>query len=245
MQLDHELPVTPEYSCFGGWHNVADPARSGESLYVGRRLAVRAAGAGERGRGRIFRRLSMNLRNCSARASAAILIAAGIYWAATCRYGFSTIAITWCWCRLARLCSRLRRSRKTAGHGSRGICDDARDGLDVAGRDVCVSARAWPWSSRPANELETREFRAQRSMRATRSTAGTSIGFPSTESKRWSSRGGNPDDHVGESRTSTPSRANRFAGMEVVRRLNWPGPFGLGRRRYFYASTEQNPVAKN
>ena len=22
MWMDHQLPVTPEYSCFGGWHNV-------------------------------------------------------------------------------------------------------------------------------------------------------------------------------------------------------------------------------
>jgi hypothetical protein len=82
MSLDHSLPVTPEYSCFGGWHNVlllrGLPNRFfWESGWQYIFIALGSLG----GAGLIvaFATILMRMR----RASAALMIASFVYWAAT------------------------------------------------------------------------------------------------------------------------------------------------------------------
>src|SRR5882757_9877523 len=82
MHLDHSLPTTPEYSCFGGWHNVlllrGLPNRFfWESGWQYVFIALGSLG----GAGLIlaFATIFMRMR----RATAAIIIASAIYWAAT------------------------------------------------------------------------------------------------------------------------------------------------------------------
>jgi hypothetical protein len=82
MRLDHSLPATPEYSCFGGWHNVLSlrglPNRffwEGGWQYVF--IALGSLGAA--GLIVAFATIFMRMR----RAAAAIVIASAIYWAAT------------------------------------------------------------------------------------------------------------------------------------------------------------------
>jgi hypothetical protein len=82
MHLDHSLPVTPEYSCFGGWHNVlllrGLPNRFfWESGWQYVFIALGSLG----GAGLIvaFATIFVRMR----RAAAAIIIASAIYWAAT------------------------------------------------------------------------------------------------------------------------------------------------------------------
>ncbi len=82
MRLDHSLPVTPEYSCFGGWHNVlllrGLPNRFfWESGWQYAFIALASLGAA--GLIVAFAAIFMRMR----RASAALLIASFIYWAAT------------------------------------------------------------------------------------------------------------------------------------------------------------------
>ena len=82
MYLDNRLPVTPEYSCFGGWHNVLIlrglPNRfswDGDWQYV----FLALASVGTAGFIVAFEEIFRNL----GRGAAAIIIAALIYWAAT------------------------------------------------------------------------------------------------------------------------------------------------------------------
>lgn len=82
MRLDHSLPVTPEYSCFGGWHNVlllrGLPNRFfWESGWQYVFIALGSLGAA----GLIFAFATIFMR--MRRAAAAIVIAAAIYWVAT------------------------------------------------------------------------------------------------------------------------------------------------------------------
>ena len=82
MWMDHQLPATPEYSCFGGWHNVLK-LRGGANRfswdsdwqYAFLLLASFGAAGLMVAFTEIFRTLG--------RGTAAILIAAAVYWAAT------------------------------------------------------------------------------------------------------------------------------------------------------------------
>jgi hypothetical protein len=82
MHLDHSLPVTPEYSCFGGWHNVlllrGLPNRFfWESGWQYVFIAVGSLGAA--GLIVAFATIFMRMR----RATAAVVIASAIYWLVT------------------------------------------------------------------------------------------------------------------------------------------------------------------
>ena len=82
MHLDHSLPVTPEYSCFGGWHNVlllrGLPNRFfWESGWQYVFIALGSLGAA--GLIIAFATIFMRMR----RATAAVVIASAIYWLAT------------------------------------------------------------------------------------------------------------------------------------------------------------------
>ena len=82
MWMDDRLPVTPEYSCFGGWHNVlilrGQANRfswEGDWQYAFLLLASFGAAGFIAAFAEIFKTLG--------RGAAAIVIAAVIYWAAT------------------------------------------------------------------------------------------------------------------------------------------------------------------
>ena len=178
------------------------------------------------------------------RAAAAIVIAASIYWAATIplwfyndRYYLVLVPAGAIVLALAPL-PRIRLV-----HGG-GICDDARDGTDVARRDVRVSARDGGDSSRRATNSSARELRDPRSTPATRSTARIFIAIPSMESKRWQLEAGIP-------MITSPQMAEYTIASEVdrrhevVRRLKWPGPFGLGHRYFYLVKKRPAPADAN
>src|SRR5260370_2267991 len=82
MRIDHTLPVTPEYSCFGGWYNVLilrglSNRFFWESDWQYVFLVLGSIGAA--GLIIAFATIFMRMR----RATAAIIIASAIYWAAT------------------------------------------------------------------------------------------------------------------------------------------------------------------
>ena len=84
MWLDNRMPVTPEYSCFGGWHNVlilrGDPNRfSWDGYGAWQYVFLILASAGAAGLLAAFAEIFKTLD----RAAAAIVIAALVYWAAT------------------------------------------------------------------------------------------------------------------------------------------------------------------
>ena len=82
MWMDHRLPATPEYSCFGGWHNVLI-LRGGANRFSWdsdwQYAFLLLASFGAAGLIVAFTEIFTTL----GRGTAAILIAAAVYWAAT------------------------------------------------------------------------------------------------------------------------------------------------------------------
>src|SRR5580704_11991404 len=230
MQLDHELPVTPEYSCFGGWHNVLI-LRGGANRFMWegdwQYVLLALASVGTAG---FFVALASIFKTLG-RASAAILIAALIYWAATVplwfyndRYYLVLVpagAIVLALAPLPR-----RRLVMAAGFAmtlAMGLMSLGGTYAYQRGLAVVVATR---------NELEHQGV--------PRSAIDAGYPLNGEDLYRYPKHGIETMELESGIPMITSPKVNEYtiasepiAGMEVVRRLKWPGPFGLGHR-YFY-----------
>jgi hypothetical protein len=233
--IDDRLPVTPEYSCFGGWQNVLILrgavnrfSWSGDWQYVFLLLASFGAAGFIAAFVEIFRTLD--------RGAAAIVIAAMIYWAATIplwfyndRYYLVLVpagAIVLALAPLPRV--RLVQAAGLAMTLAMGLMSLGGTYAYQRGMEVIVATR---------NELE-HEGVPRSAIDAGYALNGEDLyRYPKHGIETMQLEGGIPmitsqkeDDYT---IASVP-----IAGMEVVRRLKWPGPFGLGHR-YFYLVRKQ------
>ncbi len=237
MWMDNRLPVTPEYSCFGGWHNVLI-LRGGANRFSWESdwqyaflllASVGAAGLIVAFTG-IFRTLG--------RGAAAILIAAIVYWAATIplwfyndRYYLVMVPAA----AIVLALAPLPRSRMVMAAGfsmtlamglmSLGGTYAYQRGMAVilATRDE-LERQGVPRSSIDAGYVLNGEdlYRYPKHGIETRELEG---GIPMVTSPK-----------MGEYTIASEP----IPGTDVVRRLKWPGPFGIGHR-YFYL-VRQHPI---
>jgi hypothetical protein len=237
MWLDDRLPVTPEYSCFGGWHNVlilrGEPNRfswDSDWQYAFLLLASFGAAGFLAAFAEIFRTLG--------RGAAALVIAAIIYWAATIplwfyndRYYLVLVpagAIVLAIAPLPR--RRLVMALGFAMTLAMGLLSLGGTYAYQRGMGVIVATR---------NELE-HEGVPRSSIDAGYVLNGEDLyRYPKHGIETMQLEGGTPmitSEKLGEYTIASEP----IAGMELVRKLKWPGPFGLGHR-YFYLV--KKPVA--
>ncbi len=232
MTMDRQLPVTPEYSCFGGWHNVLI-LRGGSNRFSwdgegGLQYAfLLLASVGAAGLivafAEIFRTLG--------RGAAAIVIAGLFYWAATIplwfyndRYYLVLVpagAIVLALAPIPR--SRMVQAAGFAMTLAMGLLSLGGTYAYQRGMGVIIEAR---------NELE-HEGVPRSEIDAGYVLNGEDLyRYPKHGIESMQLESGIPmitSEKVGEYTIASEP----IAGTEVVRRLKWPGPFGLGHR-YFY-----------
>lgn len=230
MRIDHSLPVTPEYSCFGGWHNVLilrglSNRFFWESNWQYVFIALGSLGAAGLIVG--FAKIFMRMR----RAAAAIVIGAMIYWAATIplwfyndRYYLVLVpagAIVLALAPLPR--TRLVKSAAFAMTLAMGLMSLGGTYSYQRGLGVILAAR---------NALE-REGVRRSSIDAGYSLNGEDLyRYPKHGIETMKLEAGIPmitSPKVDEYTIASDA----IVGAEIVRRLKAPGPFGLGHR-YFY-----------
>jgi hypothetical protein len=191
MWIDDRLPVTPEYSCFGGWQNVLILrgaanrfSWAGEWQYVFLLLASFGAAG-------LVAAFSDILRTLD-RGAAAIVIAALIYWAATIPLWFYNDRYYLVMVPAGAIVLALARA-------IRRICDDARDGPDVARRYLRLSARDGgdrrhaqrPRAPGSSTHGDRRRLCAQRR---------GSLSLSQARNRHGEARRRNSDDHIAERR---------------------------------------------
>lgn len=230
MWMDNRLPVTPECSCFGGWRNVlilrGGSSRfswDGDWQYAFLTLASFGAAGLIAAFADIFRTLS--------RAAAAIVIAALIYWAATIplwfyndRYYLVMVpagAIVLALAPLPR--SKMVRAAGFAMTLAMGLMSLGGTYAYQRGMVVILATR---------NELE-REGVPRSAIDAGYALNGEDLyRYPKHGIETMQLEAGIP--MITSQKVDEYTIASEpIAGTEVVRRLKWPGPFGLGHR-YFY-----------
>ncbi len=230
MHLDHSLPVTPEYSCFGGWHNTL-LLRGLPNRFIWESdwqyIFLILASFGAAGLIVAFADIFMRMR----RATAAILIGSTIYWAATIplwfyndRYYLVLVPAG----AIVLALAPLPRTRLVKGAGfamilamgllslggtysyqrGLGVILAARNGLEREGVprsaiDAGYSLNGEDLYRYPKHGIETMKLEA---------------GIPMITSPKV-------DEYT--------IASDAIPGSEIVRRLKAPGPFGLGHR-YFY-----------
>ena len=237
MHLDHNLPVTPEYSCFGGWHNVlilrGDSNRfswDDDWQYV----ALLFASVGTAGLLVAF----AEIFNTIGRAAAAMIIAALLYWAGTLplwfyndRYYLVIVPAG----ALVLALAPLPRSRPMMAAAfamtlAMGLISLGGTYSYQRGMGVIVATR---------NELEHKGV--------PRSAIDAGYALNGEDLYRYPKHGiESMELEAGIPMITSPQvgqytiASGPIAGTEVVRRLKWPGPFGLGHR-YFYL-LKKSPV---
>lgn len=230
MWMDNRLPVTPECSCFGGWRNVlilrGGSSRfswDGDWQYAFLTLASFGAAGLIAAFADIFRTLS--------RAAAAIVIAALIYWAATIplwfyndRYYLVMVpagAIVLALAPLPR--SKMVRAAGFAMTLAMGL-------MSLGGTYAYQRGLAAILATR--NELE-HEGVPRSAIDAGYALNGEDLyRYPKHGIETMKLEAGIP--MITSQKVDEYTIASEpIAGTEVVRRLKWPGPFGLGHR-YFY-----------
>jgi hypothetical protein len=235
MWMDNRMPVTPEYSCFGGWHNVlilrGDSNRfswDGDWQYAFLALASFGAAGLIVAFAEIFRTLG--------RGAAAVVIAALIYWAATLplwfyndRYYLVLVpagAIVLALAPIPR--SRLVQSAAFAMTLAMGLM--SLGGTYAYQRGLAVI-------------LATRDQLEHEGVPRSAIDAGYALNgedlyrYPKHGIETMKLESGIPmitSEKVGEYTIAS----GPIAGTEVVRCLEWPGPFGFGHR-YFYLVKKQ------
>src|SRR5208282_3138729 len=233
--MDNRLPVTPECSCFGGWRNVlilrGDSNRfswDGNWQYAFLTLASFGAAG-------LIVAFAEILRTIS-RAAAAIVIAAIIYWAATIplwfyndRYYLVMVpagAIVLALAPLPR--ARLVQAAGFAMTLAMGLMSLGGAYAYQRGMAVVVATR---------NDLERQGV--------PRSAIDAGYALNGEDLYRYPKHGIDTAKLEGGTPMITSQKVDDYtiasaplAGMEVVRRLKWPGPFGLGHR-YFYLVRKQ------
>lgn len=242
MSVNKQLPVTPEYSCFGGWHNVLTLRGGlnrflwdGDWQYVVLLLASVGAAGLLAALAEIFATLE--------RAVAAILIAAAIYWAATIPLWFNNDryylvlvpagAIVLALAPLPR--RRLVQAAALAMTLAMGLMSLGGTYAYQRGLGVILATR---------NQLEREGVR--------RSEIDAGYALNGEDLYRYPKHGIETMQlEAGIPMITSPKideytiASEPIAGTEVVRRLTWPGPFGLGHR-YLYlvrkrAALDGNP----
>ena len=240
MWMDNRLPVTPECSCFGGWRNVlilrGGSSRfswDGDWQYAFLTLASFGAAGLIAAFAGIFRTLS--------RAAAAIVIAALIYWAATIplwfyndRYYLVMVpagAIVLALAPLPR--SRMVRAAGFAMTLAMGLMSLGGTYAYQRGMAVILATR---------NQLE-RQGVPRSAIDAGYALNGEDLyRYPKHGIETMKLEAGIP--MITSQKVDEYTIASEpIAGTEVVRRLKWPGPFGLGHR-YFYL-VKQRAAAGN
>jgi hypothetical protein len=240
MWMDNGLPVTPECSCFGGWRNVlilrGGSSRfswDGDWQYAFLTLASFGAAGLIAAFADIFRTLS--------RAAAAIMIAALIYWAATIplwfyndRYYLVMVpagAIVLALAPLPR--SRMVRAAGFAMMLAMGLMSLGGTYAYQRGMAVILATR---------NQLE-REGVPRSAIDAGYALNGEDLyRYPKHGIETMKLEAGIP--MITSQKVDEYTIASEpIAGTEVVRRLKWPGPFGLGHR-YFYL-VKKRAAARN
>lgn len=240
MWMDNRLPVTPECSCFGGWRNVlilrGGSSRfswDGDWQYAFLTLASFGAAGLIAAFADIFRTLS--------RAAAAIVIAALIYWAATIplwfyndRYYLVMVpagAIVLALAPLPR--SRMVRAAGFAMTLAMGLMSLGGTYAYQRGMAVILATR---------NQLE-RQGVPRSAIDAGYALNGEDLyRYPKHGIETMKLEAGIP--MITSQKVDEYTIASEpIAGTEVVRRLKWPGPFGLGHR-YFYL-VKQRAAAGN
>jgi len=235
MLIDDRLPVTPEYSCFGGWQNVLILrgaanrfSWAGDWQYVFLLLASFGAAGFVAAFAEIFRTLD--------RGAAAIVMAALIYWAATIplwfyndRYYLVMVpagAIVLALAPLPRV--RLVQAAAFAMTLAMGLMSLGGAYAYQRGMAVIVDTR---------NDLERQGV--------PRSAIDAGYALNGEDLYRYPKHGIDTAKLEGGTPMITSQKVDDYtiasaplAGMEVVRRLKWPGPFGLGHR-YFYLVRKQ------
>src|SRR3984957_4866273 len=240
MQLDPQLPATPEYSCFGGWHNVLI-LRGGANRFSWdddwQYSFLALASVGAAGFIVAFETIFRTL----GRAAAAILIAASVYWAATIplwfyndRYYLVLVPAA----AIVLALAPLPRSRMIMAAGF--AMTLAMGLMSLGGTYAYQRGMAVVLATR--NELEHQGV--------PRSAIDAGYALNGEDLYRYPKHGIETMELEAGIPMITSPKVNEYtiasepiAGMEIVRRLKWPGPFGLGHR-YFYLVKKQVAAPK-
>jgi len=239
MHLDHSLPVTPEYSCFGGWHNVlllrGLPNRFfWESRWQYVFIALGSLGAA--GLIIAFATIFMRMR----RATAAVVIASAIYWLATIplwfyndRYYLVLVpagALVLALAPLPRM--RFVKFAAFAMTFAMGLIALGGTYSYQRGLGVILAAR---------NELE-REGVPRSAIDAGYSLNGEDLyRYPKHGIETMKLEAGIPmitSPKVDEYTIASDA----IPGAEIVRRFKAPGPFGLGHRYFYLVKKRRTPA---
>jgi hypothetical protein len=239
MHLDHSLPVTPEYSCFGGWHNVlllrGLPNRFfWESGWQYVFIALGSLGAA--GLITAFATIFMRMR----RATAAVVIAAAIYWLVTIplwfyndRYYLVLVpagALVLALAPLPRM--RLVKFAACAMTFAMGLIALGGTYSYQRGLGVILAAR---------NALE-REGVPRAAIDAGYSLNGEDLyRYPKHGIETMKLEAGIPmitSPKVDEYTIASDA----IPGAEIVRRFKAPGPFGLGHRYFYLVRKRRTPA---
>jgi hypothetical protein len=228
--MDHSLPVTPEYSCFGGWHNVLILRGDSNRFSWGddwQYIALLLASVGTAGLVVAFAEIVKTLR----RGAAAMIIAALVYWAATLplwfyndRYYLVMVPAAALVLALAPLPrTRLIVSAAFAMTLAMGLMSLGGTYAYQRGMGVVIATR---------NELEAQGV--------PRSAIDAGYALNGEDLYRYPKHGIEAMQLESGIPMITSPKVDEYtiasgpiAGTEVVRRMKWPGPFGLGHR-YFY-----------
>jgi len=241
MWMDNRLPVTPECSCFGGWRNVlilrGNSNRfswDGDWQYAFLTLASVGAAGLIAAFAKIFATLS--------RAAAAIVMAAIVYWAATIplwfyndRYYLVMVpagAIVLALAPMPR--SRMVKAAGLAMTLAMGLMSLGGTYAYQRGMAVVLATR---------NELE-REGVPRSAIDAGYALNGEDLyRYPKHGIETMELEAGIPMI-TSQKMVEYAIASDPIAGTEVVRRLKWPGTFGLGHR-YFYLVKQSTPAGNS
>ena len=237
ISMDNRLPVTPEYSCFGGWHNVlilrGQVNRfSWDGDGAGQYAFLLLASVGAAGLIAAFADIFRTLE----RGAAAIVIAAIVYWAAIIplwfyndRYFLVLVPAG----AIVLALAPLPRSRAVVAAGfamtlAMGLMSLGGTYAYQRGMAVIVATR---------NELEHQGV-PRSSIDAGYALNGEDLyRYPKHGIETRELEAGIP--MITSEKTVEYTIASEvIAGTQLVRRLKWPGPFGLGHR-YFYLLKKQ------
>jgi hypothetical protein len=237
--IDHTMPVTPEYSCFGGSHNTL-LLRGMSNRFIWESdwqyVFLALASFGAAGLIVAFANIFMQMR----RGAAAIIIGAAVYWAATIplwfyndRYYLVLVpagAIVLALAPLPR--TRLVKSAGFAMILAMGLMSLGGTYSYQRGLGVILAAR---------NALE-REGVPRSAIDAGYSLNGEDLyRYPKHGIETMQLEAGIPmitSPKVDEYTVASDA----IAGSEIIRRLKVPGPFGLGHRYYYVVKKSRTPA---
>jgi len=238
MRMDNSLPMTPEYSCFGGWHNVLIlRGRSNRFFWENdwQYVFVVLGSVGAAGLMVAFGEIFMRMR----RAAAAIVIGSMVYWAATIPLWFyndryylvlvpagaivlalaplpRTRLVKWAGFAMTLAMGLMSLGGTYSYQRGLGVILAARNALEHEGVprsaiDAGYSLNGEDLYRYPKHGIETVKLEA---------------GIPMITSPKV-------DEYT--------IASDAIAGAEIVRRLKAPGLFGLGHRYFYLVKKRRTP----